>query len=367
MSSIGREKLTQRLYEAAAGETPWSIALEALDGYMGSFGTVVLRLTKGQPTISSPSLVETTTDYAREGWDRIDERFRSVPKMRSGGIARDHDLFSEDQMKRMPFYQDFILTHGLKWWSGFAVKAAGQEYCFSLQRSSRQNDFGRNDYERMVATRPLLVSILTLQQARIDARLEGMLDILEALSQPAFVITHHGAVLRWNGHAEALLGKGLKVVNGRLGAEIDEGRRAIEDLDYQLRGRAFSTSLATRPVFVVRPIGRPLILSILSDGPVVADLFASGGAIVVACDPDLRPRGGEEILAAAFHLTRAEASLAAGVATGLSLVDYAEQAGLAEATVRTLMKRVLAKSDTSRQGEFIAMAGRVLSATRKPK
>ncbi len=137
-------------------------------------------------------------------------------------------------------------------------------------------------------------------------------------------------------------GRGLKVVNGRLSAELDEGRRAIEDLDHQLRGRAFSTSLAARPVFVVRPIGRPLILSILSDGPVVADLFASGGAIVVACDPDLRPRGGEEILAAAFHLTRAEASLAAGVATGLSLVDYAEQAGLAEATVRTLMKRVLA-------------------------
>jgi DNA-binding CsgD family transcriptional regulator len=58
-------------------------------------------------------------------------------------------------------------------------------------------------------------------------------------------------------------------------------------------------------------------------------------------------------LARAFGLTAAEARLAAALATGTSLTDYAETARITIGTARWYLKQALAKTNSHRQSELV--------------
>ena len=57
-------------------------------------------------------------------------------------------------------------------------------------------------------------------------------------------------------------------------------------------------------------------------------------------------------------LTVAEARLAAALAQGMSLKDYAAAAGIAEGTARVQLKSVFARTGTHRQAELVALIWR---------
>jgi DNA-binding CsgD family transcriptional regulator len=67
----------------------------------------------------------------------------------------------------------------------------------------------------------------------------------------------------------------------------------------------------------------------------------------------------EELLGALFGLTRAEARLARGVLTGCTASEYARQAGVRMATIRTQLHSIFVKTGVSRQAELVALLSRV--------
>jgi DNA-binding CsgD family transcriptional regulator len=60
-----------------------------------------------------------------------------------------------------------------------------------------------------------------------------------------------------------------------------------------------------------------------------------------------------------FGLTRTEAAVAAGLGDGKSLENIAADLGTGIGTVRTHLKRVLAKTGTHRQAQLVALLARV--------
>ena len=77
--------------------------------------------------------------------------------------------------------------------------------------------------------------------------------------------------------------------------------------------------------------------------------------MIVVSDPDAAPRPLAERLAVLWHLTPAESRLAAALAGGTSLKDYAEQHGLTENTVRWTSKSLLNKTDCRRQSQMVRL------------
>ena len=61
----------------------------------------------------------------------------------------------------------------------------------------------------------------------------------------------------------------------------------------------------------------------------------------------------------AGRLTASEATLAAELAQGTSLIDLARKLGISRSTVRTHLARVFAKTSTRRQPELIALLSRL--------
>ena len=89
--------------------------------------------------------------------------------------------------------------------------------------------------------------------------------------------------------------------------------------------------------------------------------FLSGkpNAVVMVSDPDQQPPPPEKRLQAIFGLTPAEAKLAAALASGMSVSDYARDVGVTENTARWTLKQVQAKTDCRRQTDLV----RLLAAT----
>lgn len=150
-------------------------------------------------------------------------------------------------------------------------------------------------------------------------------------------------------------GDGLRIERGRLRAVSSDDQAA---LDAGI-GRACTAGCGAE-LLVARPsLLRPWHVLVSPASPCVRseviDLFdRRPAALVFVSDPEAAPRSSIEAIAALFGLTPAEARLAAALAAGRSIDEYAEEAGLSRETARQYLKRVFQKTGTRRQGELVA-------------
>jgi len=101
-----------------------------------------------------------------------------------------------------------------------------------------------------------------------------------------------------------------------------------------------------RPLHVVVTPLRTSTIHIGKDVPVVA-IFIS--------DPDRKPILESQVFAQLFGLTPAEARLAQILASGDSLREASEQLGVAESTVRSQLKTIFTKTNTTRQSQLVRL------------
>jgi DNA-binding CsgD family transcriptional regulator len=77
---------------------------------------------------------------------------------------------------------------------------------------------------------------------------------------------------------------------------------------------------------------------------------------------------GDELLAALFSLSPAEARLARAVLTGCTAAEYARRAGVRVATIRSQLHSIFVKTGVHRQAELVALLAKVpaLELSAKP-
>lgn len=106
---------------------------------------------------------------------------------------------------------------------------------------------------------------------------------------------------------------------------------------------------------VIRLGSVPVIVARAAPGRAL-DTPASGAALVYVKDNDARLSPPDALLAAEFGLTRAEARIASPLAGGESLQNIADTQGVSIHTVRSLLKRAMAKAEASSQAQLVAKA-----------
>ena len=195
-----------------------------------------------------------------------------------------------------------------------------------------------------------------------DRAVRAQRAVLDLMPFGLLVADRSSYILLLNRAAEtmALAADGLAVCRGRLsGARPVEARSLAAHIARvaatPARGNRAAAGAALR---LSRPSGRPpyavLVTPLGADGPHGAGL-PRPAALVLISDPERRPAPCGRYLAELFGLTSAEASLAAALASGVSLAAYAEAAHIALATARWRLKRILAKTHTHRQSELVAL------------
>jgi DNA-binding CsgD family transcriptional regulator len=186
-----------------------------------------------------------------------------------------------------------------------------------------------------------------------------MTNALDLIGRPALAIGQFGRVLGINKSAEAYLGRDLFIRRGRLSLGDKTADSELARLVDGFRVTPDSQSFAPPPIVIPRPARRPLVLRTLPVPPAARHPFFGARAVLVLTDLERDAEFSQGLLAKVFNLTPAQAKIAVRIAAGLSLEEISAELDVTLETARNHLKVVLAKTDTHRQAELVALINKL--------
>jgi DNA-binding CsgD family transcriptional regulator len=226
-------------------------------------------------------------------------------------------------------------------------------------RTDRQGPYTDPELERMRLIGPHICRAISIcESLNVSRQTSEMFEAsLEALSTGIYFIGQQGCVVYLNRVARAQVksGKILRLVDDRL---VAAGRDAQKLLQTELLAIGFDPDREDRPgcaIALTDGEGAGFIAHVLplrgGAQARVANLFAAVAAIFVQ-DPLAAPAFANAAFAKLYGLTDGELRLLNGLTPGLSLGQAARALGIGEATAKTHLQHIFAKTKTSKQAEL---------------
>ncbi|HEX6979330.1 MAG TPA: helix-turn-helix transcriptional regulator [Alphaproteobacteria bacterium] len=369
-SGINPDRLIDLIYDAAFDADVWPDVLRAVAEATG--GTNVILLTWPDFADANcgdwraheidPCMFGPYRDY----YGRLDIAERAYKEWlrrtgrRSGVFNFDapefQRLLSREEFVGSAIYNEFWAPQGFGGLAGIGVAPEPRlempQIYLSIFRRPHDDAFSAATTQTLQTLAPHLRRALHLQArlAQHARTAEGALAALDRLTVGVALLDDAGRVVHLNAAAERIVrqGDGLAVVEGCLKAP---GRcdRPLQAALAAPKGAAFALQ---------RPSGLRDYLIVVT--PARGDALAMGrhrpAKIVFITDSETRPVLREELLRQLWRLTAAEARVAASLLDGLSPKEIADRDAVSEATVRTQIRAILAKTGTTRQADFLRLA-----------
>ena len=355
MASWDSSRIEKAFAEAAFDPSLWVKALNTVSEVTESAGALLLPIT-GNLIKDIPFTYEmnkSVESYFQNGWHMRDERHRGIDVMVKRGAVDDLDIYSADEIKRHPYYQEFLAPHNLRWFAGIKVGSGTDLWCLSIQRTIAQGPFSNQEKRILGQLSNSLSSSAALARAISSATANGALEAFELSGTAALLINRHGEIFRANLSAELLLTGDVQIVKRKLICKDKGANAELETALRDLLARPFSAGLAAT-VGLPRRGRPPLLAHPVKLSGLAANVLADCRGIIILVDPEKRSRPSEAILRTAFVLTAAEARLAARLASGETIEAAAEGLGIAADTGRNQLKNIFAKVGVHRQAELVA-------------
>jgi DNA-binding CsgD family transcriptional regulator len=341
--------------DAAVEPALWVKAMDTIAEETDSVGAILISV-RGRITNSpvSESIQKSTAAYFRDGWHTRDERFRSLPIMAKRGVADDFDFTTPEEMKRHPYYQEFLRPFGLQYFAGVKMAAGDDLWCLSIQRSLERGPFSATEKQKLAVLSRQLSSAAAMARALGFATAAAAVEAFEVSGSAVALLDRRGEVIRPNRAAEALLCPELRIVERRI---VSRDRKASAALDRSLHALllAETPSALMPPVLLPRCARRPILAYPIKLSTVSASVFADCQALLVFIDMEKRIVPPHEVLLSSFALTAAETRLATRMASGEALEGVADELDISKETARSQLKAVFEKTGVHRQAELVAL------------
>lgn len=358
-----------KLYASALEPQRWDEALSAVAQALGAVGVSIIPLgTDGvMRALVSESLKEANDQY-QQGWWRHDTPSGRMLAygMRPGMAATDRLVMREDEIRRDPFYQEFLRSHGIQQTMASLVSlGSGRFVAVAAQRGLGCDLYQNADVDALTRLTPHIQRALTLATSMVEARrlADDLSSAIEQLAWGVVLLDMHGAVRTMNGVAREAIGDGLLYAHGRIQA-------AMPDTDARLQAaiRAALPGGGLQPVsgvLIRRPSGRePFYAEVAPIRPKLDALevmaFGDGGAMLLIRSLETGARNVSQHLRD-MGLTPAEARLAETLGAGASLRVAADVHSIAYETARSHLRSIFQKLGLNRQSELVALMTRLMS------
>lgn len=276
------------------------------------------------------------------------ERLRRV----AGGLASDEDLFHDVERPIVKRLQTKLREIGLGRFLGALMPVGSDRYvALALHRDTRdRSDFSTQQRDRIVSLLPHFQQAVCLAETVAASQpAEALLRCHLDRWQCGLVVCDTSGEVQWlNQKAKVQLnaGHGLFLRRGVLKAT---GSQSQQRLAKALQDQSASST----PGFLAIQSGN-LSWHLAVQG---LDLLGPDGRVnsLLITLTDNNPAGQipAEALMALFELTSAEAKLTSALVAGTSLEQYALLRGVTVGTARYQLKRVLAKTGSSRQSDLV--------------
>jgi len=337
---------------AAVMPSHWPAALDALAQVLHSDGaTLVLKHTTVDSIAVSSSVKPFVPRYFNCGIQDPRES-RAMPD-ECAGFMPDHALFSDREIARDPYYQEFLKPSGFGW---NAVAALQGELDISFKRGFRRGAYDGSDLADLDRALPFLRAASRAALLTWRSHFDGQLSAFDKLGRGALLIDATGKVLRINSCVH--FGDGLDLVNGQLLAARPADRDALSG--FLARVLAGAQRDATAPTLTLaRPSGaRPWLLDGICCPAALRSLHSEAAGLVLITDLDKVESAPALRLQRLFGLTAREAELAARLAAGETLTDAARRLHISPQHARQRLQAVFGKTGTSRQVDLVLLLAR---------
>ena len=354
----------EKIYEAAVDPRAWTDALDALSSLLDAWCGHYQLWEDGANTTAFSVVSEHVPKKDEQAYvdyyGAIDPRRQLLAERADGKWILCHEHFDERYVSRSEFYQDFLIPVGGRYVAAAQLgKGYGLTAILGMHRGEAWRPFAEDErrwLERIHAHLQRASRIqLELFHLRLDATLRQ--QALDAVNYAILVADEHGRVLLTNRAGDSWLA-GNAVVVSRLG-RLGSPRPALEEKLRQLligatRGRDGARTGGAITLYrggESKP-HQLLVLPLRPDAK-LAETWQRPLALLVVVDPNASTSIGLDKLQALFGLTLAEARVAAALAEGKSLKEFAESTQVSAHTAKAQLRAALEKTGTRRQAQLV--------------
>ena len=356
------EKACRLLGDTVLDPAIWPLAMDEICRAVAASGAMLLQSDVRTADVPrTPSFEEPTQFYFRNGWHTRDSRAKhGVPLMLGGmSVVIDQDVMSAEQMRADAMYNECLLPNGFQWFAAVGFWASTALWALSIQRTPAEGPFEERDKQALAGVSRRLTEVATLSAGVGRSALSGATNALNGVHQPAIAVDRLGFALDANPAAEAMFDDCLHIKDRKLFVADARAKACLETLTDQLRVTPDTAALPCDPIVVRRKGQAPVIVRVLPVHGAARNPFLGARALLTFAAVAPRPGPQPALLTKVFGLTPAEAKLASLVAEGLSPEQAAEELRISRETARNQLKAVFSKTTTHRQGELVALLGRL--------
>jgi len=348
------------IYDGALASDGWFKALRRIADFSGSAGCrIIIEQNPGGPMILSveegSEYQSTGTRIELEGLANSAEQASLVPigqpLVRSRMAS---ELISPDSVEpwRSDDVGDVLTVLLLSSTSGSII--------LETMKTKPQGIYSEAELERMGMITPHIVRAIRISDSLHVSRLtsEILETGLEALTTGIYFISRQSRVVYLNRQAreQVRYGRVLRLVDDQLVA-TDRGSQKLLQAEFdKIENDLELNDRAGCSVALADGAGSGYVAHVLPLRGVrqsrIAEHFAAIAAIFVQ-DPATAPSLANAAFSKLYGLTDGEQRLLNGLVPGLSLAEAARPLGISEATAKTHLRRIFAKTKTSKQAELL--------------
>lgn len=356
----------QETYGAAVDPSRWAFALGKLGSALGGMGTVVEihnKATGELGSLDSGLMGPTASKRYEDRFFRLNPRVRYSSRAPESAIFHDNSIGAAEVLNLDPYYNEFLAPAGLRYFlSANLVQTPDMRITAAVQRTRRQGHVGDPEIAVMTALLPHLQQAiqlhLTFMQALAHA--DSLGAALSDTPTAIFLLSRSGDVRFANDAGIALknvpdlfehASRQLVLKNVSHRAAFNRAlQNALQTTDGVIGQSAQALKIArengTHLTIRVAPVTMP-------ETPLA--LVAKDVAIMVTITGNQNPTTAtlQDVAQAMFGLTPREASLAVGLATGLSTANLAEKHAISINTVRWHLASVRDKLGVRSQKDIV--------------
>jgi DNA-binding CsgD family transcriptional regulator len=371
-------QLVERIYEAVVEPDAWNDFIAELSEALGGVAVQMsLRLPEMQPTPDSffrfgldEAYHAAFVKHALEGlpWSTLDDDlFRGRFGTASEAISNDsitQSGFYRDYMKPQRLAAEWPICHVIQSHNGSPIAGV------VIYRRGESRSLEPCDFALLDSLVPHLSRAYAIHAQLVASRHEtaALTEVIDRLPVGVVLVDSECRVVLMNRSAEQVLQlqDGFRLERGQPCATDPRESRALHALVASAAGAEAAAAPSAGVMSVSRPSGRRSfsvwVGSLLAASP--ENRTDEATAILFVADPEGSDVSTTEVLQHLYQLTGAEADLVRLISGGHSLDEVAHARGVTMNTVRSQLKQVFCKTDTSRQGELVHLVLTGIAAIR---
>lgn len=363
------ERALDACYEAVAAPEAWRSALddmcEAMDAAAIMFYPKDLNADTA-PVPVSEAYDDFLPDFIAGGW--YDGHYRSErgwPLLRQREtVLIEHQLATDEERKFLPHYNELYLPKGYPGFAAIGFNIGVEQWAMCVLRDHKQGFFTPEEAQNLAPLAGHFRRMVRLAERFETACVSTSLSALDRQRRPAAVLARSGRVCAMNTECERLFERssdGIAVQNGHVIALETDSNSNLQRLIHAAVGAGHDDRRAAHAekAAIPRPGRLPVVAEVLSMAALGMEHSLHATVMLLLTDLEQEPVTDEAAYRVAYGLTPAEAKLAAILAKGRALDKAADTLSITRETARQRLKTIFAKTDTHKQGELVALLGRI--------